>query len=74
MGVFFSNKNVTFNGELEKESITGCEDRIENLSGRITVCHHSASLVMPNGDPWDGFFYLTLTLMIDAYILSLQLI
>ena len=23
---------------------------------------------MPNGDPWDGFFYPTLTLMIDSYI------
>ena len=22
---------------------------------------------MPNGDPRDGFFYLTLTLMIDSY-------
>ena len=25
---------------------------------------------MPNGDPRDGFFYPTLTLMIDSYILS----
>ena len=32
----------------------------------ITVCHHSPSLVMPNGDPRDGYFYLTL--MIDFYI------
>ena len=24
---------------------------------------------MLNGDSWDGFFYLTLTLMIDSYIL-----
>ena len=22
---------------------------------------------MPKGDPWDGFFYPTLTLMIDSY-------
>ena len=35
----------------------------------ITVCHHSASLMMPNGDPREGFFYPTLTLMIDSYIL-----
>ena len=34
----------------------------------ITVCHHSAHLVMPNGDPGDRFFYSTLTLMIDSYI------
>ena len=33
----------------------------------VTVCHHSASLVMPNGDPPDRLFY-TLTLMIDSYI------
>ena len=40
----------------------------KNLSLAITVCHHSASLVMPIGDPWDGFFYPTLTIMIDSYI------
>ena len=28
---------------------------------------HSASLVMPNGNPWDGFYYPTLILMIDSY-------
>ena len=33
----------------------------------ITVCQHSASLVMPIGDPRDGFFYPTSTLMIDYY-------
>ena len=26
--------------------------------------------VMPNGDPRDGFFYPTLTLMIDSYNLT----
>ena len=31
--------------------------------------HHLSSLVMPIGDPWDGFFYPTLTPMIDSYIL-----
>ena len=30
----------------------------------ITICHHSASLVMPIGDPRDKFFYPTLTLII----------
>ena len=40
----------------------------KNPSLAITVCHHSASLVMPIGDPRDGFFYPTLTLMIDPYI------
>ena len=27
------------------------EDGIENPSLEITICHHSASLVMPNDDP-----------------------
>ena len=36
----------------------------------FTVCHHSASLVMPNGDPRDGFFCPALTLMIYSYILT----
>ena len=31
------------------------------------------SLVMPMGDPRDGFFYPTLTLMIDTYILPISL-
>ena len=30
----------------------------------ITICHHSASLVMPIGDPRDKFFYPILTLII----------
>ena len=33
----------------------------------ITICHQLATLVMPIGDPRDGFFYPTLTLMIDSY-------
>ena len=28
---------------------------------------HSASLVVPNGDPPEGFSYPTLTLMMDSY-------
>ena len=35
----------------------------------ITICHHSAGLVMPIGDPPDRFFYPNLTLMIDSYCL-----
>ena len=34
---------------------------MENPSLLITACHHMASLVMPNGDPLDGFFYPTFT-------------
>ena len=46
---------------------------MKNPSLGITVCHQSASLVMPNCDPQDGFFYPTLTLMIDSYSLSVSL-
>ena len=35
----------------------------------IAACHHSASLVMPIGDPRDRFLYHTLTLMMGSYIL-----
>ena len=42
---------------------------MENPSLGITVCHHSAILVMPNGDPRDGFFYPTLRHMINSYTL-----
>ena len=42
----------------------------ENPSLGISVCHHSASLLMPNGDPRDGFFYPTNTLMIYTYNMS----
>ena len=41
----------------------------ENPSLAVTVCHHPASLVMPMGDPRDGFLYPTLTLMMDSYIM-----
>ena len=41
----------------------------------ITVWHHKAyplaSLVIPNADLLDGFFYLTFTLMMDSYITKL---
>ena len=41
-----------------------------NPSLGITVCHHSASLVIPNqfnGYPLEGFYYRILTLVIDSY-------
>ena len=47
-----------------------CEGGIDNQSLGIIVCNHSASLVMPIGDPHDGFFYPNLTLMTDSYILT----
>ena len=54
-------------GEQEKESIFHRRVGQKNPSLSITVCHHSAYLAMPIGDPWDGFFYPTLTLMIYSY-------
>ena len=41
--------------------------RSKNPSLMITVCHHSASLVMPNGDLGNRYFYPTLTLIMDSY-------
>ena len=64
---FLKYKNVIFNGEQEKEFIIPVRMRYKNMYLVITVCHHSASLVMPNGDPRDRFFYTTLTIMIDSY-------
>ena len=46
----------------------------KNPSLGITVCHRSASLVMPNDDPRDGFFYQTLTLMIHTHYHNSNLI
>ena len=45
---------------------------LKNPSLMITACHHSASLVMPNSDPKDGFLYLTLILMMDSYTLDTE--
>ena len=42
------------------------------MSLMITVCHHLASLVMPISNPRHRFFYTTLTLMVDSYILGLN--
>ena len=58
-------------GEQEKESIICVRVGYKNLSLGITVCHHSASLVMANGDPREEFFYPTLILTIDSYIMRL---
>ena len=70
--MFFSNKNEVFSGDQEKASII-CVRMRENPSLVITVCHHSASLVMPNGDPRDGYFYPILKLMMDSSMGSLGL-
>ena len=67
-GRFFKIKKNS--GEQEKESIIRVRAGKENPSLGITICHHSASLEVPNGDPRDGFFYPTLRLTIDSYIIT----
>ena len=42
----------------------------KNLSLVITVCHHSASLVMSNGDPQGRFFDPILTQILDSFSCS----
>ena len=60
-------------GMQEKESIMGVRGRQNNPSLGNTVWHHSASLVMPDSNPRDGFFCLPLTPMIDSYILAYRI-
>ena len=64
---YFKIKN---SGEQEKIIRYSYEGRIEKSDHRDHRLSYSASLVMPNGDPRDGFFYPTLTLMIDSYIIT----
>ena len=52
-----------------KECIIGVRGRKKYPSLGITVWHNSASLVIPDSDPRDGFFYLPLIPTIDSYIL-----
>ena len=54
-------------GMKEKRIYHGVRDRWKNLSLRITVLHHAASLMVPDSHTWDGFYYLPLTTMIDSY-------
>ena len=64
---FFKHENAALNGEQEKESISRERVGQKNLSLGITICHHSASLVMPKGDPWDGFSFPIHTLVMYSY-------
>ena len=58
----FPKQNEVFSGEQEKESFIYVRMGWKNLSLVITVCHHSASLVMPIGNP---------RVMIHSYIIEL---
>ena len=66
LSVFTNTKN---SDKQETDSIIRVRVGQKNMSFWITVCHHSASLVMPNGLPRDRFFYHILTLMIHSYII-----
>ena len=71
--VFRDFWKLIFKGEQEKDSIIrshSCEGRIKKYVSRHRRLSSLASLVMPNGDPRDIFFYPTLTLMIDSNILA----
>ena len=57
-GNLFNYENVVFNVEQEKGSIICLRMGCKNSSLTTTICHYLASPRMPNGDPWDGFFYL----------------
>ena len=65
---FFQHKMRNLVGSKKKKNpifVWGWKRKVPPLT--ITVCHHSASLVMPIGVPQDGIFYPTLTFMIDSY-------
>ena len=61
---------MLLSGEQEKESVIHVRMRYKYMSLAITICHHSARPVMPIGEPRDGFFCPTLTLMMVSYIES----
>ena len=52
---FFNYKDALLNGVQEKESIIRVRTVYKNPSLMVTDWHHSASLVMPIGDPRNGF-------------------
>ena len=62
------NLHSEMKGVQEKDSIIGVRAKQKTLSLAIKVRHHSASHVMPDDGPCDGFFYLPIIPMIDHYI------
>ena len=54
-------------GIQEKKSIMGVRGRVKNPFLGITVRHQSASIVVPNSYPRNGFFSVHLALMKDSY-------
>ena len=55
---YLENENAKINDEQEKESIICVSVGWKNPILGITVCHHLASLGMPNGDPLNRFYYM----------------
>ena len=51
----------------------GSSVQTENSVTRVTVRHHSTSLVMPNSYPDDGIFNQHLTTIKDSYNLQLSM-
>ena len=58
----FLNMKMRYLGVSKKKKHGSCEGGIAKSVPRNNVWHHEASLVMPNGNPQDVFFYSTLTL------------
>ena len=67
MTALFKDLRSEMKGVQGKESTMGVRGKQKNPSLAVTVWHHSASLVMPDSDARNGFFYIPLTPMIDSY-------
>ena len=80
MGGIFLSHSHTHDGFLYSRQASWCQSMIFGTDFSIPPSHCwwilivSASLVMPIGDPWDGFFYPTLILMMDTYSLGKPLV
>ena len=72
-GPFNNYKNAVFNDE-QKRSIIFVRMWLNNPSFVFIICHHSASLMVPNGDLRNRRFYPTPTLIMDSYgLISLSI-
>ena len=56
------DKNAAFNDELEKYRLF-----VRGQDRKISSCHHSAKLVMQNGDPRNRLLIHAPTQMMDSY-------
>ena len=58
----------------KKRIHNGSSVQMENSGTRVTVRHHSVSLVIPNSYPRDGIFNQHLTTIKDSYIHTLAVV